>query len=305
MFSTKSITLQEQTPKNASFTKEPLTHLVSNNNEFKIISKQNADFLQKFNILEATQDDNENLSNESVNILRISDSKLDLEADLKPFNYSSFDRANDSLGQNVFKVPDQVPESSCERVNQIVKQSMERTARSAMEKSEMLLKNDYVNLSTMSDSAFEKKSKTENEQTKSDNSTFVAGDSVNDSKINEQTSSTSISNSRVLGSIYYKPWPVTDTTSVFKQQSEESLNESQLKLDSSLFNIPKNFNNFENFNNQTQLNDEAKNVIDSAFPFDRPLDDEDYRNNLFSTAKDKNEKGFESSKRIFLALFIA
>ena len=281
------IKCQEQTPRNASSTKEPLTHLKMNNNEFKIISKQNAEFLQKFDILEATQDENENISNESVNILRISDSKLDLESDTKQFNYGSFDKVNDSSNQSVFKLPD----SPCERVNQIVRQSMERTARSAMEKSEILLKNDHLNLSASS-------CDTNNLQAKNERSTVGIEDSSNESQLANQTSSNLMpyANSRVLGSIYYKPWPVVDTTSVFKQQNDENLNESGLRLDSSLFNIPKDFNKLDNHN----IQDEVKNAVVSSFPFDRPLDDEEYRNNLFASSKNANEKRLTTSKHVHL-----
>ena len=91
-------------------------------------------------------------------ILNLSDSKLDLEAssvaaDQRPFSYASFDRVNDSANQSaVFKMPDQVAgmtESSCDRVNQIERQSMARTARSLMEKSESLLKNEFMDYSTL------------------------------------------------------------------------------------------------------------------------------------------------------------
>ena len=285
------IKCQEQTPRNASSTKEPLTHLKMNNNEFKIISKQNAEFLQKFDILEATQDENENLSNESVNILRISDSKLDLESNSKQFNYGSFDKVNDSANHSVFKMPD----SSCERVNQIVRQSMERTARTAMEKSEILLKNDYLNLSAST-------CDTNNLQAKNERSTLVIQDSSNESQLADQTPSNLMpyANSRVLGSIYYKPWPIVDTTSVFKQQNDENLNESEFRLDSSLFNLPKDFNNFDNHNIQNEVVDEVKNTVVSTFPFDRPLDDEEYRNNLFASSKNTNEKRLTTSKHVNL-----
>jgi hypothetical protein len=205
--------IQERTPTNSSSTKEPLTHLISNNNEFKKLAKQNDDFMQKFNMLESVQDDHDNLSNESVNILRLSDSKLELEAssvtaEQRPFSYASFDRVNDSANQSVvFKVPDQVAtvaESSCDRVNQIVRQSMARTARSLMEKSESLLKNDY---STLSNAECVKKLDTEREQAQSKIEASIGiGGSLDEDKL-EQTPANlaSYANSRVLGSIYYKP----------------------------------------------------------------------------------------------------
>jgi hypothetical protein len=304
--------IQERTPTNSSVTKEPLTHLISNNNEFKILAKQNDDFVQKFNMLESVQDDHDDLSNESVNILRISDSKLDLEAssvaaDQRPFSYASFDRVNDSANQSaVFKVPDQVSlvtETSCDRVNQIVRQSMARTARSLMEKSESLLKNDFMDYSTLSNAECVKKLDTERVQAqrKSEASINTGGSMDEDALEQTPTNLASYANSRVLGSIYYKPWPVADTSSdqasVFRAQNEETLNESQLKLDSSLFVQPNNNNS--NINNNH--NCVTTNMI-SDFPFDKPIDDEEYRNNLFAPPAKQAPNGSLLSKRFFFIL---
>jgi hypothetical protein len=208
--------IQKRMPTNSASTKEPLTHLKSNNNEFKILAKQNDDFMQKFKMLESVQDDHDNLSNESVNTVCLSDSKLELEAssvtaDQRPFSYASFDRVNDSANQSVvFKVPDQVAtvaESSCDRVNQIVRQSIARTARSLMEKRESLLKNDFMDYSTLSNAECVKQSDTEREQTQSKSEASInIGGSIDEDKLEQTpTNLASYANSRVLGSIYYKP----------------------------------------------------------------------------------------------------
>jgi len=172
---------------------------------------------------------------------------------------------------------------------------MARTARSLMEKSESLLKNDY---STLSNAECVKKLDTEREQAQSKIEASIGiGGSLDEDKLEQtQTNLASYANSRVLGSIYYKPWPVADTSSdqasVFRAQNEETLNESQLKLDSSLFVQPNNNNNINIINN----NCVTTNMM-SDFPFDKPIDDEEYRNNLFGSTTKQAPKSSLLSKR--------
>ena len=109
--------------------------------------------------------------------------------------------------------------------------------------------------------------------------------SVTDMTCNEQPSlSCGSSNSRSLGSIYFKPSADLHITSqdisvMIRDKDETNVAGTQFGLENSLFCAPgKNYKQEENEENQNC--NSAQNCFE--FPFDMPMDTEDYRNNLFA-----------------------
>ena len=128
---------KENTPTNAAATKQK-THLVSNNSDFRLLSSQrrNDEFLHQFSMFSQENGGDMNLLNESVDILRVSDPKADSESEMRQFNYDKFDKVNESSNsssgssdQAIFKVPEIRVTEYPDRVDELVRQSVERTKK--------------------------------------------------------------------------------------------------------------------------------------------------------------------------------